>query len=160
MALRSKFVTNYNQKHGLTHFLTIPLVTPKSKSQFRDSFKCLWDDLAAIGVPTDAIRSLGLLHLNLGTPLSLGTPERMAKATEILQRLSIKETIPKIHESSTPGNLFRHSSRALPKSNDDANNSMAPPCVSISSLFCRPGTEAQALQLCALMYDATHRVRD
>ena len=160
MALRSKFVTRYSQKHGLTHFLSIPLVTPPSTSQFRDSFKCLWNELAATDVPIEAIRSLGLLHLNLDTPLSLETPEQIAKATDILRKLSINKTLPTTHEPSTSRNLPKDSSRALPTSNDDANNSMAPPCVSVSGLFCRPGKEAGTFKLGAKVYDATHRVRD
>ena len=160
MALRSKFVTSYVQKHGLTHFLAIPLVPPTSRSQFRDSFKCLWDDLAAISVPNEAIRSLGLLHLHLGILLRLDTPERIAKATEILQGFSFKKTLPTIHNSSTSGNSSSHSSSALPNSDDDANNSMAAPCVSISSLFCKAAREAEALTLGTKVYDATHRVID
>lgn len=158
MALRSKFVTGHIQKHGVTHFLAIPLVPPTSRSQFRDSFKCLWDDLAAISVPNEAIRSLGLLHLHLGILLRLDTPERMAKATEILQGFSFKKTLPTIHDSSTSENFSSHSSSALPKSDDDANNSMAAPCVSVSSLFCRAGREAESLTLSTKVYDATHRV--
>ncbi len=160
MANRSRFVTCRVQKYGLTHFLTIPLVTPTSRPQIRDSFKCLWDDLTAIDVPTDAIRPLGLLHLNLGTSLSLKTPEHMDKAIDILKKLSFKEALPTMHESSTSWNLSRHSSSLLPTSNYNTNNSMAPPSVSISSLFCTPGKEAVALRLTANVYDATHRVRD
>ena len=160
MKFPSKFVTSYNEKHGLTHFLTIPLVKPTSRPQFRDSFKCLWDDLAALDVPKKAIRSLNLLHLDLATPLSLKTRKDIAKATEILQKLFAKQTLPTIHGSSASGNHFKHSSRALTTSNNDTNNSMAPPSVSISGLFCKPGREAQALSLGAKVYDATHRVRD
>ena len=160
MALRSKFVTSRIQKHGLTHFIAIPLVPPTSRSQFRGSFKCLWDDLAAISVPNEAIRSLGLLHLHLGIRLRLDTPARMAKATEILQGFSFKKTLPTIHNSSTSGNFSSHSSSALPKSDDDANNSMAAPCVSVSSLFTRTYREAEALALSTKVYDATHRVRN
>ena len=160
MALQSKFVTNCVQKHGLTHFLAIPLVTPKSRSQVLDSFKCLWDDLTAIGVPIGAIRSPGLLNLNLDILLSLDTCERMTKATEILQEVSVKEALPAIHGSSTSDNLFRHSAMALPRSGDDTNNSMAPPSVSISSLFCGPGMEARAWTLSTISYDTTHRVRN
>ncbi|KAK0514717.1 hypothetical protein JMJ35_003334 [Cladonia borealis] len=160
MALRSKFITSYRQRHGLTHFLAIPLVTPTSITQVSDSLKCLWDDLAAIGVPNDAIRPLGLLHLNLEIPLSLKTPERRAKASEILRKFSFEETVPTIHDSSISGDYFRHSSRALEKSNDDTNKSTASPSVSIASLFCQPGKEAEAVNLSAIVYDATHRVRD
>lgn len=103
MAHRFKFVTTFEQRHGLTHFLAIPLVTPTSRTQMSDSFKCLWDDLAVIGVPKTAIRPLGLLHLHFDVPLSLKTPERMAKATEILRKFSVEETISTIHKSSTSG---------------------------------------------------------
>ena len=160
MANRSRFVTSRAQRYGLTHFLAIPLVTPTTRPQIRDSFKCLWDDLAAIGAPTDAIRPLGLLHLSLRTSLSLKTTGHMDKAIEILEEFSIEKTLPKMHESSTSGNLSRHSSSLLPISNHNTNNSMAPPSVSISSLFCTPGKEAVALGLGAKVYDATHRVRD
>lgn len=160
MALRSKFVTSHVQRHGLTHFLAIPLVAPKSRSQVHEAFKCLRDDLAAIGVPADAIRSLGLLHLDLRILLRLDTPERMAKATEILQKVSIKETLPTIHGSSTSNNLFRYPPRPLPKSIKDTNHSITPPSVSISGLFCRPGSEAKTFKLSTISYDATHRVRN
>ena len=161
MALRSKFVASYGQKHGLTHFIAIPLVTPTSIMQVSDSFKCLWDDLAAIGVRNDAIRPLGLLHLSLDITLSLKTPERMAKAREILGKIPIKEIQPTIHESSTSGNLSRHSSSALPTSNYDTDNSMSPPSVSISSLLHKqPGKEAEAFKLSTLVHDPTHRLRN
>lgn len=160
MAWRSKFVTSRPQRLGLTHFLAIPLVPPRSRSQSRDSFRCLWDDLAAIDVPTDAIRPLGYLHLSLDILLRLDTPEHVAKATEILQRFPIKQTPPTTHASSTSENLFRHSSMALPSSNDDTNSSMAPPGLSVSGLFCTPGKEAETLSLSAIVYDATHRVGD
>lgn len=160
MALRSKFVIDHVQRHGLTHFLAIPLVTPKSRSQVHEAFKCLRDDLAAIGVPADAIRSLGLLHLDLQILLRLDTPERMAKATEILQKVSIKETLPTMHGSSTSNNLFRYPLRPLPKSVKDTNHSITPPSVSISGLFCRPGREAKTHRLSTISYDATHRVRN
>ena len=158
MALRSKFITTYRQKHGLTHFLAIPLVTPTSITQVSDSFKCLWDDLAAIGVPNDAIRPLGHLHLNLDIPLSLGTSVRMAKATKILQEVSIKEIQSTSHKSSTSRDSHRQVSSASPTSKDDINNRIASPSVSISSLLCRLGREAEALTLSTKVYDPTHRV--
>ena len=135
MALRSKYITRWIAKCGVTHFLAIPLVTPTSRTQVSDSFTCLWNDLAAIGVPTSAIRPLGLLHLTLDVPLSLNTSERMAKAKKILHQISIKT------------------------SEDDINNSMASPSVSISGLFCMPGKEAEAFSLSTKVYDPTHRVR-
>ena len=160
MALRSKWVATRAQKYGLTHFLTIPLVSPTSRSHIRDSFKCLWDDLAAIGVPKDAIRPLGLLHVDLEASLSLKTPERMAKAKKILQQLSIKEFQPTRHKSSISRNLFGYVSGASPTSKDDIKNIMAPPSVSISGLFCSPGKEANTFSLHAKVYDATHGVKN
>ena len=160
MARPSKFVTSYTQCHRLTHFLAIPLVTPASRSRVGDSFKCLWDDLAAIGVPINAIRSPGLLHLNLDILLRLDTPERMARATEILKKVSIREALSKIHGTSTSDNLFKHPSIALPQSIKDTDHSIAPPTVSISGLSCTPGMEARAFNLHAVSYDATHSVRN
>ena len=161
MALQSpKFVTSYIQNRCMTHFLSIPLVTPTSRSQVGDSFQRLRDNLTTIGIPIGAIRSLGLLHLNLEILLRLDTPERMAKATEILQKVSIKEALPTIHGSSNSDNLFRHSSMALPKSIKDTNHSIAPLSVSISGLFCTPGREAKTFTLSTISYDATHRVRN
>ena len=160
MALRSKFTTNHVQKHGLTHFLAIPLVTPTSKTQLSDSFKCLWDDLSAIGVPADVIRPLGLLNVTPDIPLSLKTSEHMDKATEILRKASVKNIQPTIHESSTSENLSRHSSGALPTFNYDSHNSMAPPSVSISRLFCRLDKDAKVASLNTIVYDPTHILRD
>ena len=157
MALQSKFVPSHAQIQGITHFLAIPLVTPKSRPQVLDSFQCLWDDLAAIGVPTNAIRSPGLLHLSLGIFLRLDSPKRMAKAREILERVSNKEALRTLHGSSTPNNLIRHSSMAPPTANNGINSSMAPPRVSICSLFTRPGMEAKAFRLSAIPSDPTHR---
>ena len=157
MALRTKFAPSHVQKHGITHFLAIPLVTPKSRPQVLDSFKCLWDDLAAIGVPTNAIRSPGLLHLSLGILLRLDSPKRMAKAREILEKVSNKEALRTLHGSSTPNNLIKHSSMAPPTANNGINNSMALPRVSICSLFTRTGMEAKAFRLSAIPSDPTHR---
>ena len=158
MALQSKFVPTHVQIHGITHFLAIPLVTPKSRPQVPDSFKCLWDDLAAIGVPTNAIRSPDLLHLSLAIVLRLDSPERMAKAREILEKVSNKQALRTIHGSSTSNNLSRHSSMATPIANNGINSSLTPPTASIYSLFTRPGREAKALGLSAISYDATHRL--
>ena len=160
MAFQSKFVTNYTQRSCITHFLAIPLVTPKSRSQVLDSFKCLWGDLKAIGVPIDSIRSPGLLHLNLDILLKLDTPERMAKAKKILQEVSVKEALPAKHGSSTSNNLFKDPSMALLTSIKDTNHSIASTSVSISGLFCTPGWEAKTRSLSTLPYDATHRVRN
>ena len=159
MAVRSKFITPWITKRGVTHFLAIPLVTPTSRTQVSDSFKCLWDDLAAIGVPTNAIRPLDLLHQNLSIPLSLKTSERMDKAIKILQQVPIKGIQPTSHKSSTSRDLYRPVPCASPTSEDDINNSMASPSVSISGLFCIPGKEAEALSLSTKVYDPTHRVR-
>ena len=160
MALRSKWVATRAQKYGLTHFLAIPLVSPTSRSYIRDLFECLWDDLAALGVPKDAIQSLGLLHVNLEASLSLKTPERMAKAKKILQQLSIKKFQPTSHKSSISRNCLRYVSGASPISKNDIKNIMAPPSVSISGLFCSPGKEANTFSLHANVYDATHRVKN
>ena len=160
MALQSKFVTSYTKRCGLTHFLAIPLVTPTSRSQILNSFQCLWGDLTAIGVPIDAVRSPGQLHLSLGILLRLDSPERMAKARGILQKVSVKEALRTTHGSSTADNILRHSAIALPTSKGDINSSMAPPRVSISSLFCKPGSEANTIRLSTTSYDATHRVRN
>ena len=157
MALRSKFVTTHVQRHGVTHFLAIPLVTPKSRSQVLDLFKCLRDHLTAIGVPMNAIRPPGLLNLSLDIRLRLDSTERMAKATEILKKVSNKEALRTIHGSSTSDNPFRHSSMALPKSTESTGHSMAAPGVSVSGLFCPHGREAEAFRLSARSYDATHR---
>ena len=153
MALNPKFTTNFLQKRRITHFLTIPLVTPTSRPQFRDSIRCLWDDLAAIGVPTDAIRPLSLLHLSLETPLSLTTPAHIDKAKEVLEKFFMKDSL-------TSGNLSRHSSSALPTSSYDTHNSMASPSVSISSLFYNPDKAAKAFGLSTIVYDPTHRIRN
>ena len=160
MAFPSKFVTSYVQRCRVTHFLAIPLVTPNSRSQVLDSFKCLRDDLTANSVPIDAIRSPGLFHLNLEILLSLDTPKRMAKAKKILRKASIKETLRTIHGSSTSNNLFKHPSIALPTSIKDTNHSIAPLSVSISGLFCKPGMEVKTRNLSTISYDATHRVRN
>ena len=81
----------------------------------------------------------------------------MAKARDILEKVSNEKALRTIHGSSTSNNLFRHCSMAPPTANNGINSSMAAPRVSIRSLFTRPGMEAKTFRLSALPYDATHR---
>ncbi|KAH7399996.1 kinase A anchor protein [Cadophora sp. MPI-SDFR-AT-0126] len=77
----------------LTHFLAIPLVTPSSSPQLQHSFALFRDkvthpNIASLsdGVPEQAIRPLGTLHLTLGV-MSLTTREKVEGVLELLRSL-------------------------------------------------------------------------
>lgn len=79
----------------LTHFLCIPLVTPSSRPQLQLSLQALCSDVKddrtpenPNGIPEEAIRPLGTLHLTLGV-MSLVTPERVEGALTLLRSLDV-----------------------------------------------------------------------
>ncbi|KAG4426469.1 hypothetical protein IFR04_000351 [Cadophora malorum] len=77
----------------LTHFLAIPLVTPLSRPQLQHSLshfkeKATQPNVASLqdGIPEQAIRPLGTLHLTLGV-MSLTTPEKVDGVLQLLKSL-------------------------------------------------------------------------
>lgn len=94
----------------LTHFLCIPLVTSASRAQLQASLSRFRNDVAGngggsssplpsdsetgtastrVGIPPKAIRPVGTIHLTIGV-MSLGTPERVAKAVDLLKQVDLK----------------------------------------------------------------------
>jgi activating signal cointegrator complex subunit 1 len=85
----------------LTHFLMLPLLTPTSTPQLRSSLTAFKDKVTTTrtsenpdAVPAAAIRPLGTLHLTLGV-MSLGTPEKVEKALEVLGSLDLNALLNK-----------------------------------------------------------------
>ncbi|KAK0102458.1 hypothetical protein ONS95_006077 [Cadophora gregata] len=77
----------------LTHFLAIPLVTPISRPQLQHSIlqfkdKVTQPNIASLadGIPEQAIRPIGTLHLTLGV-MSLTTPEKVEGVLSLLKSL-------------------------------------------------------------------------
>ncbi|PVH89343.1 hypothetical protein DL98DRAFT_402402 [Cadophora sp. DSE1049] len=92
----------------LTHFLAIPLVTPTSRQQLQHSLSLFKDkvtqpNVASLpdGIPGQAIRPLGTLHLTLGV-MSLTTPEKVEGVLGLLKSLEfvgVRPTSAKVEES-------------------------------------------------------------
>ncbi|KAH7351082.1 kinase A anchor protein [Rhexocercosporidium sp. MPI-PUGE-AT-0058] len=83
----------------LTHFLAIPLVTPTSRPQLHQALsvfkeKATQPNTASLsdGIPEQAIRPLGTLHLTLGV-MSLSTPERVQGVLDLLNPLDLGEIL-------------------------------------------------------------------
>ncbi len=96
----------------LTHFLCLPLVTPTSRPQLKDSIARFRHDVAEThipnfpgGLPEKAIRPVGTLHLTLGV-MSLITPERIDLALRVLKGLNLTGLLANI--PSTLGSSFEH----------------------------------------------------
>lgn len=81
-----------------THFLCIPLVTPASRSQLVQSLGSFREDVTSptsFGIPPDAVRPLGTLHLTLGV-MSFPRNEGLDKAVEVLKALKPTELLAEI----------------------------------------------------------------
>lgn len=92
-----------------THFLCIPLVTPSSRPQLTQSLEAFTADVtnpATFGVPRDAVRPVGTLHLTLGV-LSFPQGEGLEKATDLLKSLKLKDlltgSVPEQQQQQQPG---------------------------------------------------------
>lgn len=89
----------------LTHFLSIPLVTPASLPKLASKLAAFRaDPVVRDAIPPDAIRPLGTLHLTLGVmsfpPAPYGSaqgqesesgPERLARACALLKGIPLRE---------------------------------------------------------------------
>ncbi|PBP20082.1 hypothetical protein BUE80_DR008777 [Diplocarpon rosae] len=91
----------------LTHFLCIPLVTSSSRPQLQNTLSIFKDEVAKTstrglpdGIPKEAIRPLGTLHLTLGV-MSLLTPERLEGVLKVLRELNLTELLSSIKPAST-----------------------------------------------------------
>ncbi|KAH6712881.1 kinase A anchor protein [Leptodontidium sp. MPI-SDFR-AT-0119] len=83
----------------LTHFLAIPLTTPTSRPQLHQALslfkeKTTQPNIASLpdGIPDQAIRPLGTLHLTLGV-MSLSTPEKVQGVLDLLNSLNLREVL-------------------------------------------------------------------
>ncbi|KAG4427674.1 hypothetical protein IFR05_016842, partial [Cadophora sp. M221] len=83
----------------LTHFLAIPLTTPTSRPQLHQALslfkeKTTQPSTASIpeGIPDQAIRPLGTLHLTLGV-MSLLTPEKVQGVVDLLHSLDLGKVL-------------------------------------------------------------------
>ena len=82
-------------KPSPTHFLCVPLVTPASRPQLVHSLGSFLADVsspASFGVPEDAVRPVGTLHLTLGV-FSLPRSESVERAKELLRSLKPREML-------------------------------------------------------------------
>ncbi|KAK1750035.1 AKAP7 2'5' RNA ligase-like domain-containing protein [Echria macrotheca] len=76
-----------------THFLCIPLVTQTSRPQLARSIAAFRSDVcnpSGFGIPEDAVRPVGTLHLTLGV-FSFPRNEGLDKAVELLKSLRLRE---------------------------------------------------------------------
>lgn len=88
-----------SEKVDFTHFLCIPLVTSTSRPQLQKSLQAFRSDIrdchtpeSPCGIPENAIRPLGTLHLTLGV-MNLLTDERIDGALALLHSLDIPSLI-------------------------------------------------------------------
>ena len=82
-------------KPSPTHFLCVPLVTSASRPQLVQSLGSFLADVsspASFGVPEDAVRPVGTLHLTLGV-FSLPQSESLERAKELLRSLKPREML-------------------------------------------------------------------
>ncbi|KAK7977540.1 hypothetical protein PG988_005030 [Apiospora saccharicola] len=78
-----------------THFLCIPLVTSQSRQQLVSALASFGSDVTSpqsFGLPGEAIRPVGTLHLTLGV-MSFPKNEGLDKATELLKTLAPRQVL-------------------------------------------------------------------
>jgi activating signal cointegrator complex subunit 1 len=92
----------------LTHFLCIPLATATSRLQLSQTLASFRDDvtrpkeLGGFGLPADAVRPVGTLHLTLGM-MSFPNDEGLDKAVELLRSLRPREVLSTVKKLVMPG---------------------------------------------------------
>ncbi|KAK3371692.1 kinase A anchor protein [Lasiosphaeria ovina] len=92
-------------KAAPTHFLCIPLVTAASRPQLVQSLATFRADVSSplsFGVPEEAIRPVGTLHLTLGV-FSFPKNEGLDRAIELLRSLRPREILVSITPPTMPG---------------------------------------------------------
>ncbi|KAH6688561.1 AKAP7 2'5' RNA ligase-like domain-containing protein [Plectosphaerella plurivora] len=81
---------------AFTHFLCLKLVTPTSRPQLASSLAAFKADvISSFGIPADAVRPLGTLHLTLGM-MSLAGNEELNRAGELLRSLKPRELLSRV----------------------------------------------------------------
>ncbi|KAJ4423444.1 hypothetical protein N0V82_001917 [Gnomoniopsis sp. IMI 355080] len=94
----------------LTHFLCFALVTPASQPQLSASIASFKDhvirptQLGGFGLPPDAVRPVGTLHLTLGM-MSFPKNEGLERAIAVLKSLKPREILAAIKRPAMPGSL-------------------------------------------------------
>ncbi|KAK8133929.1 hypothetical protein PG984_005941 [Apiospora sp. TS-2023a] len=86
-----------------THFLCIPLVTSQSRQQLVSALASFGSDVTSpqsFGLPGEAIRPVGTLHLTLGV-MSFPKNEGLDKATELLKTLAPRRILDSIIKAQT-----------------------------------------------------------
>ncbi|KAK2625819.1 hypothetical protein QTJ16_005131 [Diplocarpon rosae] len=119
----------------LTHFLCIPLVTSSSRPQLQSTLSIFKDEVAKTstrgipdGIPEEAIKPLGTLHLTLGV-MSLLTPERLEGVLKVLHELNLTELLSSIKPASSSPKL--ESSR---RNSQDATQDRVPIHITLQGL--------------------------
>ncbi|KAI1354295.1 kinase A anchor protein [Xylaria sp. FL0043] len=86
-----------------THFLCIPLVTATSRQQLSSSLSSFRADVTSLesfGIPDQAIRPIGTLHLTLGV-MSFPKNEGLDKAVALLKTIIPRQILADIAASTT-----------------------------------------------------------
>lgn len=95
-----------------THFLCIPLVTPRSRPQLTQNMVAFREDvtrpksLGGFDLPLEAIRPVGTVHLTLGMmsfPQNEEGKERLEKALHVLRSLHLREIFAGVEKPAMPG---------------------------------------------------------
>ena len=84
------------KKPPLTHFVCIPLLTPTSIPQLKESLQSFKDAVSSpertVTIPEKAFRPLGVLHLTLGV-MSLTEASQLEAAKTLLRSLNLQELL-------------------------------------------------------------------
>jgi activating signal cointegrator complex subunit 1 len=108
-------------RQRLTHFLCIPLATSASRPQLQVSFETFASDVIGKaqpklphGLPPQAIRPVGSLHLTLGIMSLLGK-DHIDRALSLLERLDLKNLLSQASTDSSlsPDTIGSESSQQL-----------------------------------------------
>ncbi|KAK3387215.1 AKAP7 2'5' RNA ligase-like domain-containing protein [Podospora didyma] len=105
-----------------THFLCIPLTTQASRPQLLQSLGSFRADVSSpqsFGVPEEAIRPVGTLHLTLGV-FSFPKNEGLDQAIELLRLLRPRELLTSIAFPAIPGVEGEVTTQALVKEEKDS----------------------------------------
>lgn len=83
-----------------THFLCIPLVNAVSRPQLTESLGAFAADVTSptsYGIPPDAVRPVGTLHLTLGV-MSFPKDEGLDRATDFLRSLKLQDILASVRK--------------------------------------------------------------
>ncbi|KAK8087015.1 hypothetical protein PG994_001989 [Apiospora phragmitis] len=107
-----------------THFLCIPLVTSLSRPQLVSALASFSSDVTSpqsFGVPAEAVRPVGTLHLTLGV-MSFPKNEGLDRATELLKTLAPRQILGSIigpqEQAQALGSKDKHEGEDKDKNKD------------------------------------------